>query len=232
MAGVSLVTFGLGGTMVSGPARWLILAAGFFGMGVITLSITYILQVQNALQRRDSGVMKLTTTAGRPPTGIELLETYAELGCRAELGELFREWRNWSNAVLYSHAAHPVLAYFRSVSANIDWPTAAEVALDAASLLLAFVDEKNIGQAALLHRDGSRLAAVMARIFEVELKDAPAVTPAAVAVLRDRLSVAGYPLKSEKDAAEVFAKLRSDYAGRLAALAKHVGAATAELLPD
>lgn len=167
-AGLGLVTTGMSGRDADGMARWVVLISGVSGLAVMTMAVTYILEVQNGLQQRDPALAKLSTTAGRPPSGIALLETYAALGSCSELGPLFREWRDWSADVLHSHSSNPVLAYFRSISAEMDWPLALGVVLDAASLYAAFVGGDETGPAMLLHRDGSRLTTSLARLFSVE----------------------------------------------------------------
>ena len=222
-AGSSIVTIGESGREATGWARWSVLTSGFAGLSVIAMAITYILEVQTGLQRRDAAVVKLSTTAGRPPTGIAVLETYAELGCCAELGDFFREWRDWSAATLYSHASHPVLAYFRSIASEMDWPLALGAVLDAASLYAAFVDGDEAGAAMFLHRDGARLTAELARSFGMPDHDPDPLTEEETAGLCRRLSEAGYAVREGKKGHDRFVSLRRDYHGRLAALAEHFG---------
>lgn len=222
-AGASIVTTGEGGRSVTGLARWALLVSGFSGLAVVTMTVTYILEVQSALQRRDGSVVKLSTTAGRPPTGIAVLETYAELGCPEQLDAFFREWRDWSAATHYSHASHPVLAYFRSIGSEMDWPLAIGVVLDAAALYVAFVDGKDTGAAMFLHRDGARLTAEMARSFQVPECDPDPLDEEDAEVLRQRLQRAGYAVREGRRGHERFISLRGDYHGRLASLAAHFG---------
>ena len=69
VAGSGLVTVGLSETDATGLARWVVMSSGFFGLAVVTLAVTYLLQVQGATSSRDAGILKLTTSAGRPPSG-------------------------------------------------------------------------------------------------------------------------------------------------------------------
>jgi hypothetical protein len=89
-SGVSLVTIGTGEPTVKGAARWAVLAAGFSGLFVITLTVSYILSIQTALHERDTRVVSLTALPGAPRTGIAVLETYGRLDCRDDLRDLFR----------------------------------------------------------------------------------------------------------------------------------------------
>src|SRR5438270_7936711 len=68
IVGSGLVTIGLSQTEAIGAARWLMLVAGFCGLAVMTMAVTYLLGVQGAIARRDAGILKLGTTAGRPPS--------------------------------------------------------------------------------------------------------------------------------------------------------------------
>ena len=222
-AGSAIVTIGESGHSAVGVARWTTIVSGFSGLAVMTMAITYILEVQSGLQRRDSALVKLSTTAGRPPTGIAVLETYAELGCCAELGGFFREWRDWAAATLYSHASHPVLAYFRSIGSEMDWPLALGAVLDAASLYIAFVDSEEDGAAMFLHRDGARLTAELARSFQIAAHDPAPMSEDETDALCRRLAEAGYAVREGRRGHERLVSLRRDYHGRLAGLAAHFG---------
>lgn len=136
VAGSALLTIGLSETNALGPARWVTLMAALSGFAVITATITFILSIQSGLHQREIAVLTLSGKAGRPPPGIVILETFAQLGMRADLPIFFREWREWSAAILHSHAAYPVLAYFRSVDADSDWVSALTAVLDAATIAI------------------------------------------------------------------------------------------------
>ena len=135
VAGSSLLTLGVSEVNASGTARWLILWTALCGFGVITATITFILQVQASLHQREAGVLTLSGLAGSPPSGIVLLESFAKLDLRTDLPAFFKEWRDWSAAVLHSHASYPVLVYFHSMDAESDWLPALGAVLDAATLL-------------------------------------------------------------------------------------------------
>jgi hypothetical protein len=40
------------------------------------MAVTYLLEAQEGIARRDSGVLKITTTSGEPPSAIGILERY------------------------------------------------------------------------------------------------------------------------------------------------------------
>ena len=222
-AGGAMTTMGAAPWKAAGAARWVLLAASVCGLSVMTMAVTYVLEVQSGLHQREAGVLKLATDLGKPPTGVEILEMYARLGCPGELVDLFREWREWSAAVLQSHSAHPALIYFRSVTRLGDWTAALGAVLDAACLDAVLLDEPTAGVAALAHRDGSRLALLVGRMLRVEPK--PIEPPSAEALARvcGRLAAGGYRLKAAEDAAGRIVAMRRDYAGWLAAIAERIG---------
>jgi hypothetical protein len=231
VAGSSILTLGVSEVDALGSGRWLLLSAALSGFSIITATVTFILQVQTALHQREAGVLTLSGMAGRPGSGIELLETFAQLDMLAELPEFFRYWRNWSASVLHSHVAHPVLGYFHSVDAESDWLSALTVLLDAATLSLVFTQGPATGAATLMHRAGSRTAARLCELYKLDdcVPEPPA--PTVIDALVERLARAGYAMRDQHDPGSRFHRMRTDYFGRMAALAAHLGAEPIALLP-
>ncbi|WP_237477175.1 hypothetical protein [Lichenibacterium dinghuense] len=232
VAGSSLLTLGVSEVDAKGGARWLILWAALSGFGMITATFTYILQIQNSLHQRESGVLTLAGLAGKPPSGIGLLESFAALGLRDDLPDFFKDWRDLSAAVLHSHMSFPVLVYFHSVDAESDWLSALHAVLDAATIVMELTEEMSTGKAALLHRAGSRTVSHLCALFDLGLDAADAPADEDVAAVIERLLAAGYRAKrlTGPETAR-FLKLRGDYSGRLDALAAHLGAERTRLIP-
>src|SRR5207237_5005306 len=84
------------------------------GVGIAALAITLLFSLYESFQRREELVVSLDDLAGAPPSGLQMLETAAELDLRPKLASTFDEWRDWMAAVLESHLAYPILFYFRS----------------------------------------------------------------------------------------------------------------------
>ena len=231
VSGAYVLTVGVSDVQPHGLARWLLLAAALCGFGVITATITFILEIQSNLHEREAGVLKLSGLAGNPPSGVGLLETFASLGLRNELGHFFKEWADWSAAVLNSHVSFPVLVYFHSIDSESDWVTALEIVLDAATLMMALIDE-DCGLAVLLHRSGSRTAAHLSGLFHLRSEHPGIADESAVRALSNMLRKAGYRVLPV-DSAVVgrFFSLRSDYSSRLRALAQHLGSMQCPLNP-
>ncbi|WP_425228060.1 ion channel [Sphingomonas sp.] len=223
-AGSSLLTLGVSEVNAHGPARWLLLAAGLSGFGVITATLTFVVQVQSALHQRESRVLTLASLAGTPPTGIGLLQAVASLDVGSELHDFFRIWRDWAAAMLHSHIASPMLIFFHSVDAESDWLTSLEAVLDAATMLMALTQHEARGAATLMHRTGSRTAARLAGLLGVEALDPAPLGAEVVRRLIERLRQSGYVVDDDgEEAIATFERLRGDYAGRINALAKELG---------
>lgn len=231
VAGTSMGTISVGDVKPHGPARAVAIAAAFCNLAVMTLAVTYLLQVQSNTARRDEGVLKLTTTAGAPPSALAVLERYADLDMRAELVPLLHDARQWCATVLQSHASHPSLIYFRSAGTGSGWPATLGAILDLALLLELVIDEPGAtGAAVLLREQAQRLARGLAEVAGLQPCGIES-SAADVEVLRIRLRASGYALR-DADAAR-FVDARREHAAPVAALARHLGTPPTRLLvPD
>jgi hypothetical protein len=230
VAGSSMMTVGPGKSDAAfGVARWIILAAGFCGLAVMTMAVTYLLEVQGSVARRDTGIIKLNTSAGEPPSATTLLQRFAALGNRDELAHLLRESRDWCATVRQSHTNHPSLVYFRSVGTGAGWPAALGAILDVALLLERVIDEPALtGPAVLAREEGEHMARELARMVNLRPIDV-APEEAALRQAAEQLAGAGYPLRDNVDFAAVAVK-RVAYRSCVDALARHLGKSTSVLV--
>ncbi|VTU41211.1 Ion channel [Variovorax sp. PBS-H4] len=229
LAGTALTTVGFGTSNPTGLASVLGVVGGFCGLAVMTMAVTYLLQVQANIAARDVGIVKLITAAGHPPSAVVLLERYAELGCRDELASLLRSARDWCAAVLQSHASHPSLIYFRSAGVGSGWPATLGAVVDFALMaehLLAVPDLR--GPAVLARQEGEALARELARLLHLA-PVAPAATAADMAQVTQRLSQAGYALRTTD--LQAFAEERRKRICCIEALARHLGTGSTVLAP-
>jgi hypothetical protein len=229
IVGSSLVTVGLAHSNPAGAARWIMLGAGFCGLAVMTMAVTYLLEVQNSVNRRDTGIIKLNTAAGEPPSAVTLLVRFAAIHDRGELADLLREGRNWCATVRQSHANHPSLIYFQSVATGSGWPAALGALLDLALLSERCLDDQSLtGAALLLREEATRMARALAGVISLEpLEVAPDETELLQAA--DHLRMSGYSVRSDADFAAM-ARYRAEYLSCVNALARHLGKPTAVLV--
>lgn len=165
--GLAAMTLGLSGHQAHGWGRLAPVLAGLSGLLVVTLTLTYILQTQSALQRRDPLALLLPTRAGSPPSGVRLLVTMQELGLVDGLGPFFGRWEDWAGTLLDAYNTWPVLIYFRSKGRDDNWLASLNAVLDA-SVLVHCLDAPGRGEAQLFYRAGIRLTELLCQVLDLE----------------------------------------------------------------
>lgn len=253
----SLLTIGFGDIVADGGlARCVLLAAGASGLAVVALVISLTFSLYASFQRREVLVLTLDARAGAPPSGVMLLETYAQLGMIEELPATFAAWEIWSAEMLDSHLAYPILPYFRSSHTDESWVSALGAVLDAATLLLTTVEveapfaaerlpgPKLQGAAHLMYRLGCHALIDLSHWFrfalplheaagvDVDRAAAAGVERAEFETARRRLADAGFPLRASEAAWRAFAEHRGVYAAALNELAKHFAAPPTQWIGD
>jgi hypothetical protein len=229
VVGSGLVTVGLSETDATGPARWVVLGAGFCGLAVMTMAVTYLLEVQSSIARRDTGIFKLSTSAGEPPSALVLLEKFRSIGNDSHLADVLRDGRDWCAGVRQSHTSHPSLIYFRSAGTGSGWPAALGALLDLALIVELMLDlPETGGLAVLLREDGMRMGSEIGALLKLEPRTQRATRQEAEQLMR-RLAAAGYPLRDGCDP-DILIRARQDHAGWVEALAAHLGRASTPLL--
>jgi len=230
VAGTSMMTVGPGKTdIASGIARWIVLGAGFCGLAVMTMAVTYLLQVQSSIGQRDTGIIKLNTSAGNPPSAVTLLERFAALRLGGDIRGILEESRNWCATVRQSHSAHPTLIYFQSIGVGAGWPAALGAILDLALIAEhCIADDGLFGPAVLLRDEGLRMSSDLARAAGLKPKEV-LVDEAELKQTASRLATSGYPIRSDPDYAAMSTQ-RSQYRAFVDALADHLGKPTAVLV--
>ncbi|HEY7006016.1 MAG TPA: ion channel [Sphingomicrobium sp.] len=229
IVGSSLVTVGLSESNPTGLARWVVLGAGFCGLAVMTMAVTYLLEVQGSVAERDIGIIKLNTAAGEPPSAVTLLQRFAAIENRDELRQVLRDGRDWCATVRQSHSNHPSLIYFQSVGTGAGWPAALGALLDLALLSEQCLDDKSLcGSAALLRDEGSRMGRELAGLIGIDPCDV-ALDQSELKQAAERLRSAGYAIRDDADYA-VMAEQRTAYQSCVDALADHLGKPNAPLV--
>lgn len=222
MVGSAIVTIGVSEENALGAGRWIILGAGFCGLAVMTMAVTYLLEVQSSVAKRDIGIIKLTTSAGEPPSAVTLLERFAAIGNRPELREVLSDARNWCATVRQSHSNHPSLIYFQSVGTGSGWPSALGALLDLALISERLLDEESLrGLAVLLREEGARMARELAQVIRIKAL-AAAPDEAMLRQATEQLRSAGYSMRAVPDLRAI-AEQRAEYLGCVDALAAHLG---------
>ena len=232
-AGTSMLTIGFGDYVAThAPARFVTLAAGGTGLGVFALVITFLFSLFGAFQRREVAVVALEAGASAPPSGVTLLETYGHAGIRDDLAHVFQRWQEWSAEVLDSHLAFPQLAYFRSSHDNDSWISSLGAIMDAATLVLTTIDDGPIGWAKLARAVGGHCIEDLVLYFRLPDQRLVGVEIEEFREARARLERAGWRLRPEPESWAAFQRLRSEYAGRINALAGYWASPPAQWIGD
>lgn len=245
MAGTTLLTIGYGDYSSDGAlARVLSLAAGASGLATFALVISFLFTLYGAVEARETRVLMLDARAGSPPSGIALLQAYAELDLISTLPSFFEEWEEWSARVLQSHIAYPMLSFFRSSHDRESWIASLGAVLDAATLLLSTVKsgpncgEQPLGAAKLMVRLGTHTLIDLGHYFGFRFEDAnrdhphPGVEREEWEQARRKLEKAGFVLRDADAAWPDFVRYRSPYAPYLNELAKYFAAPPTQWIGD
>jgi len=237
----SLLTIGFGDYVATaGPTRGIVLIAGATGLGVFAVVITFLFSLFAAFQRREVSVVTLESAAGAPPSGVTLLESFALARLLSDLPRIFERWQVWAAEVLDSHLAYPILGYFRSSHDNDSWISSLGAVMDAATLLLTTIDLKatpgapdNLhGWAKMARSVGGHCIEDLVLFFDLDGEHHVGVELQEYQEARERLERVGYALRPETDGWEAFQRIRSEYAGRVNALATHWASPPAQWIGD
>jgi hypothetical protein len=240
-AATSLLTLGYGDFVATtAPSRLVALIAGGTGLGVFAVVITFLFSLFAAFQRREVAVVTLEAAAGAPPSGVTLLESYALAGILGDLPRMFERWQTWAAEVLDSHLSYPVLGYFRSSHDNDSWISSLGAVMDAATLVLTTIDREATpnapggmyGWAKLARAVGGHCIEDLVLFFDLDGDHYVGVELEEYRQARERLARAGYALRPEEQGWEAFQRLRSEYAGRVNALATHWASPPAQWIGD
>ena len=140
-AGSSLFTLGYSAPHTVRATVIDYLAAGA-GLVVVALQVGYLPTLYGAFNRRETEVTLLTSRAGVPAWGPEVLARtrfdFSENDEGAPLREFYLQWERWSADLAESHTNYPVLTRFRSPEAYSSWLVGLVAVLDSAALWMAF----------------------------------------------------------------------------------------------
>jgi len=234
-AGSSLFTLGYAAPIGTGSTTLEYLAA-FTGLIVIGLQVGYLPTFYAAFTRRETEVSLLSSRAGVPAWGPEILARTRwgiyDGDPRPVLDELFTAWERWAAEVAESHTTYLSLARLRSPRPLSHWLISLIAVMDAAALHLSLAPSQEPKFAARLSlRMGFVTLNQIARIMRLPVPDEPdpdgPVTVsfdefrAAVGMLRE----VGYPIETtDEQAWPHFRGWRANYDTAAVLLARQLDA--------
>lgn len=209
----SLFTLGFVASPGAVPTAINVLAA-VTGLVVIALQIAYLPALYAAFNRRETEVTMLSSRAGLPPWGPELLlRTRYGVGTRADdLPQFYAQWERWAADVAESHANYPVLARFRSPQPLSSWLVTLLAVMDSAAMLVALCPSRDRIEPRLAVRMGFTALREIGAALGISYDPDPnpngdiALTFAEFAAAVDQLQAVGFPV--ERTAAEAWPHFR------------------------
>jgi len=203
LAGSSMLTLGYDAP----PSFWThvtSLVDAMLGLALIALLISYLPSIYAAFQRRELLVARLTTRAGEPASASEMIRRHHAIDRLDALDDLWDEWESWFADIEETHTSQPALVFFRSISHDRSWVTAAGVVLDTAALRCSTLDLPANAQAQLCIRAGYLSLRRIATYFSIATDDDPApddpisIDRSEFDSLYDQLASAGVPVKADR----------------------------------
>jgi len=197
------------------------------GLAIVILLFTFVPGYLAAIQVRERKVGWLYARTGRHPNCLSLLEALNTSGRLNDSG-VWHDWENWFRGVLETHSISPILAYVPSVYSGTTWVSASAAVLDATSLLLATLDNRQTDAARICRETGVTLVRLIARELHRHraIEDRPGSNLDAQAIkifdqLYDRLHELNLPIKTNKEECrERFVTLRAEYESDLRHIAR------------
>jgi hypothetical protein len=139
-AGSSLFTLGYAGP-TDAPLSAVDYLAAATGLVVVALQIGYLPTLYGAFNRRETSVTLLSSRAGTPAWGPEILARtrfgFEAADEGAVMDDFYLQWERWAADVAESHSNYPVLTAFRSPAKYASWLVALVAVLDSAALWMA-----------------------------------------------------------------------------------------------
>jgi hypothetical protein len=215
-AGTSLLTIGYGDIVATGTSgRFAAIAAAATGLALFGFLISFIFSIFSSFQRREVFVVAMGSRTGAPPSGVTMLETAAKLNLESDLATSLREAESWAAAVLESHLAYPILAFFRSSHDDESWIGTLGALLDACTMIITLTDSPLIGHAKLFHVIGVHLTRDLSRYFNVARTEGVGIERQEFDAACAQLAQAGVAVRCDDAAWQKFSELRTQYAGPL-----------------
>ncbi len=144
-AGSSLFTLGYAAPTGAGLTVVDYLAAAS-GLVVVALQIGYLPTLYGAFNRREVEVTLLSSRAGTPAWGPEILARtrfgYGADDEGAVMDQFYLQWERWAADLSESHTNYPVLTRFRSPAELSSWLGALVAVLDSAALWMSLSPDR------------------------------------------------------------------------------------------
>lgn len=173
VSGSSLLTLGYALPDHGVPTYGASFVEATIGLGLVAMLISFLPTIYGSFQRRELLVARLATRAGEPPSSIEMILRHHALARIDALDDIWDDWETWFADVEETHTSQPSLVFFRSISHDRSWVTAAGVVLDCAAIRASTLRLPRSPQAELCLRAGFLALRRIAAYYEIAFDPAP-----------------------------------------------------------
>jgi hypothetical protein len=226
VSGSSLLTLGYALPDHGVPTYGASFVEATIGLGLVALLISFLPTIYGAFQRRELLVARLAYRAGDPPSPVVLIRRHHILNRLDALDDIWDEWESWFADVEETHTSQPSLVFFRSISHERSWVTAAGVVLDSAALRASTLRLPRNARAELCLRAGFLALRRIGTYYEIPFDPDPppdgpiSVTREEFMDVYEQLAGEGVPVLPDREACwRAFAGWRVNYDAPLLGLA-------------
>ena len=213
-AAVSVLTIGYGDFVATSPmARFTVICAAVSGIVLLAITVSFLFAVQSHFHEREVNAQIISSRHENAANGAVF---YHNLRHQANAVATLELCERWLTEVYQSHAAYPLLLYFRSRSSKASWLVQLGVVLDATAIGLALESHNNRVLKRSIYENGCRTLAVFANYLNVFPRDQKVIQDPRVFEQIFEALGASDPDK----AAANFAELRQHYYPELFALSE------------
>ncbi len=237
-AGNSITLVGSGNFSPQTPAfKAFYIVNSFLGMTMISLTLTYLMQIYNALQRRNTLALAVHEASGETGDAADLIGSVGPQGNFSNGYTHLAQFASEMRSVKESHHFYPVLVYYRFTEAYCTLTRLTTVLLDAVTLIKSALDDEefaSLKESAAVNGMWSAAMRLLSGVNDIlvprGLRNEPAVDPDAATLDRwrhryhaalQRLREAGLKtLTDEHQGFEIYVSLRVKWDRLLVPLAE------------
>jgi hypothetical protein len=125
--------------------RWIFMANSLVGVGMLSMLVTYILQVYSALQRRNVAALQTHLATAETGDAAEFLVLLLPRGDAEDAVNRMRGMASQMASVKETHHFYSMLMYFRFAEVQYAMPRLTLVSLDAVALMRSGLSEGKYG---------------------------------------------------------------------------------------
>lgn len=141
-SGITFLTIGYGDVVpATGMMRIIALFEGFCGIAIVSLSITYLITVYGALERKRTLALNFYHQARQGADVAGFISSHFARGHFHSLTATLRASTRDLQELLESHLEHPIIHYFHQLEVYKGLPRALFVVLETVAILNAIVEE-------------------------------------------------------------------------------------------